>query len=192
MVETFLMVAFALDSDTEGDSDGSMLTRAALVSLYANLDFQLYVFVHAALFSETATFEHAEMKFLTETTVDLDELGDPALSEDFQRFRDRISGVPRILCRRLTEEDLNISLGDRAGSNLLAYKSVRDDLMHTGVGKQIPRVTKSELYEAYLAVQAYFRQLGALAPKLFGVYTFLTDETTALEKKRIAKGLHKS
>jgi hypothetical protein len=90
------------------------------------------------------------------------------------------------------KKDLNISLGDRAGSNLLAYKSVRDDLMHTGVGKQIPRVNKSELYEAYLAVQAYFRQLGALAPKLFGVYTFLTDETTALEKKRIAKGLHKS
>ena len=170
-LEAQMLTEFALDSQCEGDSDGSMLTRSALVLLYAMLDAQLSVIAQAYLHSDNFPFEHAEALFLTGLAVGVDTEGDITAAEGHQQFKQRIIGVPRILARRVLGHDLTIQLGDQAGEALLRYKDLRDAVMHPRVGEDPPRVAKGELREAELAVRAYFAQLAKSAPDLFGAYT---------------------
>ncbi len=176
-LEARFITEFALGSQCEGDSEGSMLTRAALVLLYAMLDAQLSGIAQAYIHADKYGFEAPEMMFLTEFAAAVDEDGLVTVAEGHQKFKQRIISVPRILVRRVVGDTVSINLGNPAGNALLRYKDLRDSVMHPSVGQTLPRVTKTELREAEAAVRAYFSQLADLAPSLFGMYRILLKDT---------------
>ena len=170
-----MLVEFALDSECERDSEGSMLTRSALVLLYSMVDAELSVIAQSILHSGRHEFTQPEVLFLTETAVGVGTDGDITATESHQQFKSRILGVPRVLARRVVGRDASLDLGDKSGADLLRYKDMRDELMHPRVGADSPRVSKAELREAHAAVRAYFRQLATAIPELFGAFNVLLD-----------------
>jgi len=174
-LEARYFVEFAVGSECEQDSDGSMLTRAALVFLYAMVDAHLSLWTQAYLKSHGEKFEGPEVLFLSEFVVGVGTEGDVEFAEAHNKFKQRVVGVPRILARRVLNRDTKIQLGDAAGQDLLLYKDMRDRVMHPSTGQDICRVTKDELQRAEKAVHAYFVQLGQLLPELFEVYTVLSS-----------------
>jgi hypothetical protein len=170
-LEAQFLTEFALQSQTEGDSDGSMLTRSALVLLYAMLDAQLSLMAEAYLHTNKFSFEQSEASFLSEVAVGVDAAGDISVAEGYQHFKQRIIGVPRILARRVEGRDIAINLGDQALQALIGYKDLRDAVMHPQVGSALPRVSKDELRGAEKAVHSYFKQLADSVPSIFGLYT---------------------
>jgi hypothetical protein len=169
-LEAQMVAELAQTSECEGDSDGSMLTRAALVLLYAMLDAQLSVIAQAHLHSGKVDFEQAEVLFLTEIAVGVNTDGEITATESHQHFRQRVRGVPRLLARKVLGKEITVNLGDRHGEDLLSYKDLRDEVMHPRVGQEPPRVTKDQLRDAERAIRAYFAQLALAAPELFGSY----------------------
>ena len=172
-LEAKYFIKFAIGSQCERDSGGSMLTRAALVLLYAMLDAHLSLWTQAYLKSHGEKFEGPEVLFLTETVVGVGNEGDVEFAESHQKFKQRVTAVPRILARRILNRDVQIQLGDVGGRDLLFFKEMRDRVMHPVVGEDICRVTKDELKKAETAVLAYFAQIGQVAPEIFKVYTAL-------------------
>ena len=168
--DSVLMTEFALDSQCEGDSEGSMLTRAGLVVLYGMLDGQLALNAQAHLYSGRAEFSQSEILFLTETALELDATGAVIVDESPEQFKKRVIGIPRVLCRRVLGEDVSISLGDEMGAGLIRYKELRDAVMHPRAGSPLPRVSKAELFAASDAVREYFRRLASASPYLFKFY----------------------
>jgi len=168
-----LMTEFALDSQCEGDSDGSMLTRAGLVMLYAMLDAQMALNAQNYVYNSNTSFSPGEILFLTETALDLDAEGNVIAEDSHETFKKRMIGIPRVLSRKALGAELTISLGDRMGAGLLRFKDLRDAVMHPRVGEPLPRVTKSELRKAVEAVREYFERLASACPDLFGVYRHL-------------------
>jgi hypothetical protein len=134
-LETKYCVKFALGSECEGDSKGSMLTRSALIMLYALIDAQLAAWAQTCLHQHGKAFQPIEALFLTEFAVGVDADGDVTIAESHQRFKQRIVGVPRILARRVFQKDITIQLGNKDGESLLAYKDFRDRVMHPPLGK---------------------------------------------------------
>src|ERR1039458_6011164 len=169
-LEAQMLTEFALESQCEGDSGGSMLTRAALVLLYSMLDAQLSVFAQAYLHSDKFRFEQPEILFFAEMAVGVETDGEIALTESHQHFRQRIAGIPRILARRVLGKEVTVHFGDKLGADLLRYKDVRDAVMHPRVGEEPPRVTKDELREAERAIRGYFSQLATAIPDIFRAY----------------------
>jgi hypothetical protein len=175
-LEAQMLTEFALTSQCEGDSDGSMLTRAALVLLYAMLDAQLSVIAQAYLHNGKFHFEQPEVLFFTEMALGVDTDGEITATEGHQHFKQRVVGIPRVLARRVLGKEITVSLGDRRGEDLLRYKDLRDEVMHPYVGKDPPRVSKDELRDAEKAIQAYFAQLAVAAPELFRAYDVFLKE----------------
>lgn len=169
-LEAQMLTEFALESQCEGDSGGSMLTRAALVLLYSMLDAQLSVFAQVYLQSDKFHFEQPEILFFAEMAVGVETDGEIALTESHQHFRQRIAGIPRILARRALGKEVTVHLGDKLGADLLRYKDIRDAVMHPRVGEEPPRVTKDELREAERAIRGYFSQLVTAIPDIFRAY----------------------
>ena len=83
--------------------------------------------------------------------------------------------MPRILVRRACGVDLEIDLGNKAGTDLLRYKKLRDGLLHSSLSEEQARVTKKELKEAEQAIRGYFEQLSRSGLKLFGLYAAVLD-----------------
>jgi hypothetical protein len=169
-LDSVFMTTFALGSQCEGDSHGSMLTRAALVILYSMLDGQLALNAQSHVYSEHSDFSQSEILFLTETAVEIDVDGAVLIDETHEQFKKRLIGIPRVLCRRVRGEDVSISLGDAMGEALIRYKDLRDAVMHSRVGAPLPRVTKAELSAAGDAVREYFKRLASACPYLFKFY----------------------
>jgi hypothetical protein len=168
-----LMTEFALGSQCEGDSEGSMLTRAGLVMLYAMLDAQLALNAQNYVYNSSTKFSQSEILFLTETAIEIDTDGNVTAADSHENFKKRVIGIPRVLARTVVGKDITVSLGDKMGAALLRFKDLRDAVMHPRVGEPLPRVSKSELREAVEAVREYFKRLAAVCPELFGVYQHL-------------------
>jgi hypothetical protein len=168
--DSVLMTEFALDSHCEGDSEGSMLTRAALVILYSMLEGQLALNAQTHVYSDRTEFSQSEILFLTETALDIDIDGAVVVDESQEQFKKRVVGIPRVLSHRVRGEDVSISLVDNMGAALIRYKDLRDAVMHSRVGSPIPRVTKAELNAAVEAVREYFKRLAIACPYLFRFY----------------------
>ena len=165
-----LMTEFAFASQREGDSEGSMLTRAGLVLLYGMLDAQLALNAQAHVYSGHAEFSQSEILFLTETALGIDTDGTVILEDSYENFKKRVIGIPKVLSRRVVGADLTVSLGDKMGKALLQYKELRDAVMHPRVGARLPRVGKAELRGAVEAVREYFKRLASASPYLFRFY----------------------
>jgi hypothetical protein len=174
-IEAFGLVKFAVESEFEGDSDGSMLTRAALVLIYAMLDAQLSIVAQWRLHDPDVKFEEAEVHFLNEYAIRVGLDGQVLFEEDRQSFKQRIVAVPRILSRRVERRDDPVELSKRWGSQLLDGHKLRDRVIHAPVGVPVPRVSMLELLTAANAVKNYFEELINKAPRVFAAYEVLLN-----------------
>jgi hypothetical protein len=162
-----LAVGLAFGHDCEGDSQGSMFTRAALVLIYAMLDAHLSVVAQWRMRENPDGFDEAEILFLNEFAVGVGHDGEVWLGEDHQSFKKRIKAVPAILSRRVDGHEEAVDLGGNWGRDLLEGQQLRNQVMHSSFGSPLPRVTKQELDRYTKAVFAYFQELRNKLPKSF-------------------------
>lgn len=175
--DSLLLNTIALSHDCEKDSQGSMLTRAALVVLYAMLDAQLSVMAQWRMRENIERFLEAEILFLNEWASGIGHDGELWLAEDHQAFKRRIKAVPVILARRVEGKEMSVDLGKEWGKNLLEGKMLRDRVMHSGFGQPLARVSKEELIRSTKTVFAYFEELVTKSPVTFEYLTvFLRDK----------------
>jgi hypothetical protein len=99
--DSVFLTHMAFEHDCEGDSAGSMLTRAALVFLYAILDAQLAVVSQWKMREKPGSFHRSEMLFLDEIAVGIGHDGEVWVDHDEHSFKARIKAIPAILSRRI-------------------------------------------------------------------------------------------
>jgi hypothetical protein len=182
-IDSIGLTHFALESDCEGDSEGSMLTRAALVLLYAMLDAQLSVVSQWRMHETPDAFKEPEVNFLNEFAVGVGHDGEVWVGEDHQSFKKRIKAIPAILSRRVEGKEVSLDFGKKWGKNLIDGHALRNKVMHSAYGEPLPRVTKSELIRSAEAVVAYFEELRAKLPTTFQYVGILMKSGSELLKK---------
>ncbi len=179
-VDSLFLIHLALGHECEGDSEGSMFTRAALVSLYAMLDAQLSVVAQWKMREKPEAFEEAEILFLNEYAVGIGHDGEVWVGEDHQSFKKRIKAVPVILSRRIEDKEETVNLSRQWGQDLLEGQDLRNRVMHSAFGEHLPRATKHELVRSFNAVFAYFEELTVKLPTTFNRVGLLLKDTTEL------------
>jgi hypothetical protein len=178
--DSLFLINLALGHGCEGDSGGSMFTRAALVSLYAMLDAQLSVVAQWRMHEKPDAFEESEILFLNEYAVGVGHDGEVWIGEDHQSFKRRIKATPVVLSRRIEGKEGSIDLGREWGRDLLEGQDLRNKVMHSAFGEPLPRVTKQELVRSAKAVFAYFEELTVKLPITFKHIDLLLKNTTEL------------
>jgi hypothetical protein len=88
-----MLTTFALDSGVEGDSEGSSLSRAALILLYAMIDAELAIMAQWRIAEDPTRFEEAELNFLSEIAAGIGHDGEVTIDQDKQSFKKRITAV---------------------------------------------------------------------------------------------------
>lgn len=176
-LDSVFMTSIALGHPTEADSDGSMLTRAALVLLYAMLDAQLSVVAQWRMRENPVLFTETELLFLNEAAVGVNHHGEVWVDTTQHPFKKRIKAIPAVLARCVDRIDFLPDLGGSRGNALLTGYDLRNRVMHsTSPSAPLPRVSKQELRAASGAVRAYFEDLANRVPKAFGhMDVFLRD-----------------
>ena len=174
-MDAAMIVKFALDSGVEGDSEGSMLSRAALILLYAMLDAELGIVAQWRMAEDIRRFEEAEINFLNEVAVGIGHDGEIQMEEDRQSFKQRILAIPRILARRVEGQDVVVNLGQQWGEQLMKGHELRNKLIHTPVGEPVERVSLMELLAAAKAVKAYFSELVSVSPEVFKAHAAIMN-----------------
>jgi len=162
-----MICGFAFEGGCEGDSAGSLLTRVALVLLFAGLDAQLSIVAQWRPHDESLTFHEAERNFLKENIVGIGEDGEIETEEDRQSFKERIVAVPTILARRVEGREITIDLGSQWGAQLQKSYLLRNAVVHAPPDRPLERVSLLELRTAAAAVRSYFEELVRQAPETF-------------------------
>lgn len=166
-IDSLMLIHLALGHGCEGDSEGSMLTRAALVMLYAMLDAHLSVVAQWKMHERGGAFKEAEILFLNEYALGVGHDGEVWIGDDHQSFKKRIKAVPAILSRRVDGKEESIDLSKQWGKDLIDGQSLRNRVMHSAFAEPLARVTKQELIRSAKAVFAYFEQLAKQSPATF-------------------------
>jgi hypothetical protein len=181
--DAIALTGFALESGCEGDSEGSMLTRAALVIVYAMLDAQLSVVAQWRMREAPEAFREPEILFLNEIAVGVGHDGEVWIGEDHQSFKRRIKAVPAILSRRVDGTSASVDLSQQWGNELLDGNELRNNVMHSKFGQPLPRVTKRELLVSCKAVFTYFEELSTILPRSFDYVRLLLGPAKELVDK---------
>jgi hypothetical protein len=172
-VGAYTITKFALESGVEGDSEGSLLSRAALILIYAMLDAELAIVAQWHMAEHPEVFDETETNFLNEVAIGIGHDGEVTVQEDRQSFKKRVIAIPRVLARKIEGREISVPLGKRWGEQLLKGHELRNKLVHVPIGKSIPRVSLSELLAAANAVRSYFTELSSLAPKTFIMHSLI-------------------
>jgi hypothetical protein len=162
-----MLIHLALEHGCEGDSKGSMFTRAAFVLLYSMLDAQLSVVAQWRMRERGTAFEEAEILFLNEYAVGVGHDGEVWVGDDHQSFKKRIKAVPAILARRVEGKEISIDLSKQWGKDLIDGQTLRNKILHSAFGEPLPRITKDELIRCAQAVFSYFDELALKLPVTF-------------------------
>jgi hypothetical protein len=179
-LDAFFMTEIAFAHGTEGDSDGSMLTRAALVLLYATVDAQLAIVSQWKMRESPSAFAEAETLFLNEAAVGIGHDGEIFVDSDQQSFKKRVKAIPAVLARCVDRKEFIIDLGQGWGQDFLRGYALRNGVVHSSPGEHIPRVSKEELRSAVAAVRAYFTDLARNARGSFGHMDVLLASDTPI------------
>ena len=174
-LDSTFMIELAFGHDTEADSDGSMLTRAALVLLYAMLDAQLAVVSQWKMQENGNAFRTAEALFLNEVAVGIGHDGEVWIGAEQHTFKRRIKAIPAVLARCVEGKDYFIDLGTSWARDLMQGQALRNKVVHSRSGERIPRVSKDELKVAVAAVHQYLSVLANDIPDVFGHMTLYLD-----------------
>jgi len=165
--DSLMLIDLALGHRCEGDSEGSMFTRAALVLLYAMLDAQLSVVAQWKMREKLDAFREAEILFLNEYALGIGHDGEVWIGDNHQSFKKRIKAVPVILSRRVDGKEESIDLSKQWGKDLIDGQVLRNRVMHSAFAEPLARVTKHELIRSAKAVFAYFQELTIKSPVTF-------------------------
>jgi hypothetical protein len=166
-IDALMLIQLALIHDCEGDSEGSMFTRAALVLLYGMVDAQLSVVAQCSMRESADAFSEAEVLFLSEYALGVRHDGEVWVGEDHQSFKKRIKGVPAVLSLRVDGKEEGIDLSRQWGKDLIDGQVLRNRVMHSAFAEPVARVTKQELIRSAKAVFAYFEELATKLPTTF-------------------------
>jgi hypothetical protein len=104
-LDSVFMTQIALGHPCEGDSPGSMLTRAALVLLYAMLEAQLAVVAQWKMREMPRAFTETEVLFLNEAAVGVGHDGAVWLDSEQHPFKKRVKAIPAVLARCVDQVD---------------------------------------------------------------------------------------
>jgi|SRR5579859_3972754 len=189
-MDAAMLVSFALDSGVEGDSEGSMLSRAALILLYAMLDAELGIVAQWRIAENPRRFEEPEINFLNEVAVGIGHDGEIKMEEDRQSFKQRIVAIPRILARRVEGREVVVNLGQQWGEQLMKGHELRNRLIHMPIGEPVERVSLIELLTAAKAVKAYFSELVAVSPQVFKAHAAIIHSFVVPPDGEVEKNLH--
>jgi hypothetical protein len=181
-LDSMFMTQIALGHKCEADSEGSMLTRAAIVLLYAMLDAQLAVVSQWRMRELPAAFTETEMLFLNEAAVGIGHDGEVWIDSDQHPFKKRVKAIPAVLARCVDRKDFLVDLGKTWGQALLNGHVLRSQVMHSSPGSILPRVSKDELRSSCEAVQTYFREIATSIPKSFGHMRVFLNDAEGLSK----------
>lgn len=179
-----MICRFALESGTDAGEPGSLLTRAALVLLFAGLDAQLSIVAQWRLHDTAIAFNPAERLFLEENIVQLDRGGEVEVLEDRQAFKQRIVAVPTILARRVEGNEINLDIGTPWGEQLQNSYLLRNQVVHAPPNKPLAQVSHDELYDSCLAVQQYIAAMAKLAPKVFEPQALLLEKNPFVDENK--------
>lgn len=161
----------------EGDSDGSMLTRTALVMLYAMVNAHLSIIAHLALESDPSRFPEKERNYFNEVDYEVSASGKAILQPVKQTFEDRANIIPTVIASRLCPNKLAFNRGDTWYQNTFkTFFNLRNGVMHSKFGEAVPRVSKAELLEAFKAVRSYCEHLST-AEGILRFYRVLLDNS---------------
>jgi hypothetical protein len=175
-LDSMFMTEIALGHECEGDSDGSMLTRAALVLLYAMLDAQLAVVSQWRMRESPSSFNATEALFLNEAAVGIGHDGEVWVDSNQHPFKKRVKAIPAVLARCVDGKTLVVDLSKSWGQDLLKGHFLRSKVMHSSAGEVFPRVSKTELRASAKAVESYFEELADKIPVAFGhMHILLSD-----------------
>jgi hypothetical protein len=166
-IDMVMICGLAFEGGCEGDSAGSLLTRVALVLLFAGLDSQLSIVAQWRLHDRALAFHEAERNFLKENVVGIGKDGEIETEEDRQSFKERIVAVPTILARRVEGREIAIDLGSNWGEQLQKSYLLRNAVVHAPPDRPLERVSLLELRIAAAAVRSYFEELVGRAPETF-------------------------
>lgn len=167
--DAMLMVMVALSQNTDHESQGSMLTRSALVLVYAMLDAQLSIISQWKIRQLPQSFKEEEMLFLNEAAVGVGHDGEIWLDSEDHPFKKRIRAIPALLARCCEGEEFKIDLSGKWGADLLEGYALRCSVMHSTPGHPMAVVSKDELKRGTQAVRAYLTCLAEQLPKTFGI-----------------------
>ena len=175
--DSMFMTQIALGHECEKDSEGSMLTRAALVLLYAMLDAQLAVVSQWKMRENASSFSEVELLFLNEVAVGVGHDGEVWMDTDQHSFKKRTKAIPAVLARCVDRKEFTVDLGASWAQDLLKGHALRNKVMHSPAGESIPRVSKEELKLSINAVHTYFEELANGIPGAFGHMLVLLKDT---------------
>lgn len=176
-VDAHMMFDVANMHRTEGDSEGSMLTRAALVSLYAMVSAELSCIGRLAQIADAAALTEYDVNYLNEQAPKISGEGIAVMEPIKQKFEDRATLVPTIISKNLCPNVFTFDRGATWFQNMFKkYFNMRNGVMHSKFGECLPRVSKAELREAFESVRAYFGHI-ATADGMLACYRMLLDSS---------------
>jgi len=174
--EAMFVCMLALDQGTDEESEGSMLTRSALVLLYAMLDAQLAVISQWKLREMPSSFREEEALFLNEAAIGVGHDGEVWTESDQHPFKKRIKAIPVVLARCCENGTFSVNLSDQWGRDLLDGYAMRSAVMHSTPEQPMPVVSKPELRRSARAIRSYLEALALGLPNTFKyIRIFLED-----------------
>ena len=154
---------------TEGDSEGSMLTRAALVSVYSMLMAHVSILGRMVDLLNPGLFSEKEINFLNEKDYQWADEGEVVLDTAKQTFKVRATVALTLIASKVSPSSLVFTEGVTWFQQMFkVYLPMRNQVMHSKFGEPMARVTKPELRAAFEAIRSYAAHVAAAG----GILTF--------------------
>jgi hypothetical protein len=159
----------------EGDSEGSMLTRAALVGVYSMVMAHVSILGRMAVLLNPELFSEKEINFLNEKDYQWTDDGEMVLDTAKQNFKVRATLAATLIAKKVSPNALVFSEGVTWFQRMFkVYLPMRNQVMHSKFGESTARVTKPELRAAFEAIRSYAAHVAA-AGGILGFYQKLLD-----------------
>jgi hypothetical protein len=176
-VDAHTMFDIANVHGTEGDSEGSMLTRAALVSVYSMVMAHVSLLGKMAVVLNPGLFSEKEINFLNEKDYQWSDEGELILDTAKQTFKVRATVAMTLIAKKVSPNALAFQEGVTWFQRMFKeYLPMRNRVMHSKFGETTARVTKPELREAFEAIRSYAAHV-ALAGGILAFYQGLLDRS---------------
>jgi hypothetical protein len=168
-IDAHTMFDVANAHGTEGDSEGSMLTRAALVSVYSMVMAHVSILGRMGDLLNPGLFSEKEINFLNEKDYQWADEGELVLDTAKQTFKVRATVALTLIASKVSPNALVFTEGVTWFQRMFkVYLPMRNQVMHSKFGEPMARVTKPELRAAFEAIRSYAAHVAAAG----GILTF--------------------
>jgi hypothetical protein len=171
-IDAHTMFDVANVHETDGDSEGSMLTRAALVSVYSMVMAHVSILGRMSVFLNPRLFSEKENNFLNEKDYQWTDEGEMVLDTAKQNFKVRATVALTLIAKKVSPNVLAFPEGVSWFQRMFkVYLPMRNQVMHSKFGESMARVTKPELRAAFEAIRSYAAHVAAAG----GILTFYQE-----------------